>query len=1120
MNTAIRHILSLLAVMLLPAMASAFNPETYAPSSVLAEGRWVKISVEESGPHFISLSSLRSWGFSDPSAVRIYGYGGKRIPDQLTIENYVDDLPLTHCEHTKDGIVFYAQGPEEWTGSTQYSHSFNPYTTKGYYYITDSRPDTDCTIPTEGSAPSDNAATTFTERLYHEVERYTAAESGHQLLGEDFRFTPSRTFNFRLPGRVEGTPVWMQCDFFATSISSDTRLKFTANGEALPSLESDRVKATKEWGAVATIRKTFQIEGSSLALGITTSVSGPIKLSHLDKLDINYTRNLESPSSGFISFASSDRSFKIAGATDATRVWDVTSPTNPKAMPLSATADGTKGWTNDYLGKREYAIWASTSSLPTPKFAGSVANQNIHSEEVPDMVIITPASLLEQSRRIADLHTKVDEMKVLVLLDSHIYNEFGSGCADIGALRRMLKMFYDRGKATSAERSLSHVLLMGGATHDHRRLTDVMSTSSAITLPIWQTFKSHYDSESFCTDDFLAMLEDGSGLRFATDHMSIAVGRIPARSVDAAKTYVDRLVKYVTQPEKGEWRNKIMLFADEGDRGKHMEQTNSLDPAMRTTLSGSGFTYHKVFIDAYDIQGGTSEEAKNKVFTLLDDGVVLWTYIGHASINTLSGDGIFTTTNLNNLYLRRAPFFYAACCTFGQFDSSATSGIESLLLTDEGGIIGGFTSTRPSYIDRNGPLSVAFGKEVFVRNAAGKFKSIGEVFRLAKNATPDDNKNRYVLFCDPALRLASPDNYVRLTSIDGQEVSENSQPIIPALGKVVVKGEVCDPDGNRIDSFNGALSLSLYDAERSFLTKGRGDKDSGKQVVFDEQGERLYAGRTTIKSGEFEITIAMPAEISDNFRNATLSMFASAEDGTEAIGVCPDLYVYGFDENAAPDTTPPTIEYIYLNHESFSKSDVVNANPMLIARVSDDVAINMSEQGLGHQMSIRIDDNINLTDVGSRFTPDADGTPAGTIHYQLPTLSAGNHTATLKVWDTAGNSSMASVDFFVNPDAAPKIFNIYSDANPASIEANFYVEHNRPDATLTVKIEIFNINGQLVWSSESRGKADMYSSAPVKWNLTDKSGSKVVRGIYLYKATVTSGGESSTQTKRIAVAPA
>lgn len=1120
MNTILRYIFSFTLLFVAAHGASAFSLDTYAPSSVLAEGRWVKVSVSRSGPHCISAATLRSWGFSDISSVRIFGYGGARIPDLLSADNYVDDLPSVRFELTDAGIVFFAQGPDTWTIdlSGRHTHTLNPYSERGYYFITDSRADVDYSIPVEGSAPRDDAATSYTERGYHELDAVSATESGHQLLGEDFRYTPSRIFNFSLPGKVENTPVWMQCDFFASSTSSPTRLSFTANGDALPALPGDRVRATGEWADTCRIRKTFDISGSTLALGISASYSGPVKSSYLDKIDINYTRELAVPSSGSIDFDTEEHSLLLAGAGTATRVWDVTDAVRPIAMSLSAASNGTLGWTSDRIGRRRYAVWNGTgSSLPSPSLVGTVQNQNIHALGVPDMVIVTPSQLLEQSRRVAELHEKVDSMTVHVLLDTQVYNEFGSGCADAGAIRRMLKMFYDRGNAADAPRHLANVLLMGGVTHDHRYLTEALAGRRTVTLPVWQTDISHNESNSYPTDDFFAMLDDDSGIRFATDVMNIGVGRIPAKNVASAKTYVDRLVNYVTKPESGEWRNSLLLFADNGNDGDHVKQTDAMEQAMRTSLSGSGFTFNKVYIDAYDRQNGTSQEAKAKVETLLSDGVVIWSYIGHASINLLSGDGIFTPTYLTNLYLRRPTFLYAACCSFGQLDGVTPSGMEQLVLTDAGGLVGGFTATRPSIIVRNGELSKAFGEIVFERDLSGRFKTLGDVFRLTKNKTGGDNKRLYTLFCDPALRLSSPENYVRITSINGEPVDSVSQPVIPALGKAVVRGEICDPLGAKLESFSGTLSLSLYDAERSFTTKGSGDGEA--QLVFDEQGERLYAGRTAVAAGEFEVTIAMPAEISDNYRNATLSMYAKADDGTEASGVTRDLYVYGFDENAAPDSTPPVIEYLYLNHETFSPEEAVNADPMLIARVSDDVAINMSGHGVGHQMSIRIDDDINLTDVGSRYVPDSDGSPAGIIRYQLPTLSAGNHKATLRVWDTAGNSASSSLDFFVNPDAAPKIFDVYSDANPASVEANFYVSHNRPDAMLTVKIEVYDISGRLVWTSESHGRADMYSSSPVTWNLTDRSGSRVGRGIYLYKTTVMSGGRPSVLTKRIAVAP-
>ncbi|MDE6802478.1 MAG: hypothetical protein K2J06_06900, partial [Muribaculaceae bacterium] len=76
-----------------------------------------------------------------------------------------------------------------------------------------------------------------------------------------------------------------------------------------------------------------------------------------------------------------------------------------------------------------------------------------------------------------------------------------------------------------------------------------------------------------------------------------------------------------------------------------------------------------------------------------------------------------------------------------------------------------------------------------------------------------------------------------------------------------------------------------------------------------------------------------------------------------------------------------------------------------------------------------------------------------------------------------------------------------------------------PDALITVDIEVFDLLGRPIWSSTSTGMSDTLRSFPVNWNLTDKAGRRVGRGIYLYRARITDseGNTSATETRRIAV---
>ena len=140
-------------------------------------------------------------------------------------------------------------------------------------------------------------------------------------------------------------------------------------------------------------------------------------------------------------------------------------------------------------------------------------------------------------------------------------------------------------------------------------------------------------------------------------------------------------------------------------------------------------------------------------------------------------------------------------------------------------------------------------------------------------------------------------------------------------------------------------------------------------------------------NGQFELTVAMPSDITDNFREATISMFAYSDDGmTDASGLDRSCHVYGYDEEAAEDNEPPVIELLAINHPSFSDGDEVNPDPMVIATINDNVGINLSMAGIGRQMSIMLDDKRSYNDVPFYFTPASDGSPRATSHIRSKVL--------------------------------------------------------------------------------------------------------------------------------------
>lgn len=109
-------LLSLIVLAFAPAASGATVFE-FADNSRLSSGTWYKIGIRASGAYCLTNDQIRKMGFSDPSKVKIYGYGGEQLHEQLSPAFVIDDLPQSPSELTGQGVVFYARGPVAWSQS-------------------------------------------------------------------------------------------------------------------------------------------------------------------------------------------------------------------------------------------------------------------------------------------------------------------------------------------------------------------------------------------------------------------------------------------------------------------------------------------------------------------------------------------------------------------------------------------------------------------------------------------------------------------------------------------------------------------------------------------------------------------------------------------------------------------------------------------------------------------------------------------------------------------------------------------------------------------------------------------------------------------------------------------
>ena len=207
-----RKILSIVLLLSLWLSAAA-GIHTYAGHSVLASGKWVKIRVSESGVCKMTFSDLQAAGISNPSQVRVFGYGGAMKTQDFSKPN-IDDLPQVPVFVGSDFVLFYVQGPISWAydaSKSRFAHTRNPYSEYGYYFLTDNIGSP--LAPTAGEAISGTPTdvTTYPAFQVHDkdslnlIDRSGVSGGGRTFYGEQFENGMKRTFTFSLPNAEDVT---------------------------------------------------------------------------------------------------------------------------------------------------------------------------------------------------------------------------------------------------------------------------------------------------------------------------------------------------------------------------------------------------------------------------------------------------------------------------------------------------------------------------------------------------------------------------------------------------------------------------------------------------------------------------------------------------------------------------------------------------------------------------------------------------------------------------------------------------------------------------------------------------------------------------------------------------
>lgn len=1014
----------------------------YAAHSVLQSGTWAKISVPETGFYQLTDALIKKAGFSDPSKVKLYGYGGALQPEKLTGDYLAetDDLEEVPTCVIDGRRLFYGVGPVNWETAASNTRVRNPYSVSGCYFLTESEEE-----PLSISQDDFVAAHYPTANDYHdlyEIDDFAWYHGGRNLF-----------------------------DKTLFSIGNPRSYTLHANGET------------------GTLFVALTYDGSIAAtVAVNDSVIGTITRNvNLD----SYTEAEEHITNYVLT------NLKVG---ENTVTITQTSGANLRLDYLSLTLDTPKAMTS-----------LQSSELPVPYFHYQIMNQDHHADKAVDMVIIIPTNqqVVSEAERIKAWHEEHDGMRVRIVPADELYNEFSSGTPDATAYRRYMKMLYDR--ADTEKDQPSYLLLFGDGAWDNRMLcADWTGYDPDDFLLCFESENSFSHVNCYVSDDFFCLLDDEELIQENSGSSSsykgkpdVAVGRYPARTLDQAKTLVDKTLSYATNEYAGPWQNVVCVMGDDGNNNSHMITADRVASLIEDNYPG--YQVKKIYWDAYQrtssATGYTYPEATRQIKQQMADGALFMNYNGHGAPYAFSHELVMKLADFESSTTNHLPLWLTASCDIMPFDGQEDNIGETVMLSQRGGGVAFFGTTRTVYANYNEAMNLAFTNYVLTPGY-----TIGEAVRQAKcdlvstGRDTSPNKLQYTLLGDPALALACPQAQVVVDSINGQPAGSAVTLGAGSIAKVtghVVRGKEVASD------FHGVVTATVRDAEETIVCKLNDTSSQGAQTpfVYTDRTKTLYQGSDSVSQGVFHFTFAVPKDISYTDGSGLMTLYAVDNDNMETAHGLTDGFLLSDSGIASNDSIGPSI-YCYLNTRSFSNGDKVNATPYFFAELYDESGINASGSSIGHDLELVIDGELSRTyNLNDYFTFNFGDYRSGTVSFSIPELSNGSHTLQFRAWDVLNNSSVSRLSFQVTDDASAGNVNVICTKNPAWDQTTFIITHAMAGMDMDVLMEVFDLSGRQLYKRTVKG-ASTDGAYVLNWNLSLSGGSLLRTGVYLCRFTV------------------
>jgi hypothetical protein len=473
-------------------------------------------------------------------------------------------------------------------------------------------------------------------------------------------------------------------------------------------------------------------EGANTLSVVDVGDTGVYSLIDLDKFSVSYRQVSALRGGVFEGIWGSSGAVEVVGAGSAPVVLDVTGVGGDGAGALVEWVTGVRLVTGGVVrfeaeAGHRYAVVSGEGLLGARVVVPEQTRLRDKTNRA-DYVVIGPASYqgavepLLQRRASQGLAVKWVPFEQVV-------TEFGHGEPSGEAIREFIAWAYQEWSGAS----LKYVLLVGDSSFDPRNFR---GTSWPVPLPALWTLTSYMWTAS---DPLLGAVNGEDAVP------DVAVGRLPARSVEEAQALVEKVLDFESGGES--LGGAAVVVADNPDDAGDFE-ADAVDIAQSYLQDRS--------VQVLSLRQLGAARTRSALLGALDGGLGLLSYVGHGGTAVWADERILGASDVGSLQAQsQQPLMVAMNCLSGYFVAPNTESLSEAFLKAQGrGVIGAFS---PTGLSLDGPAH-QYHRFLMQELTNGQHARLGDAVLAAQKdyalsgAFPE-LLSIYALLGDPALQI-------------------------------------------------------------------------------------------------------------------------------------------------------------------------------------------------------------------------------------------------------------------------------------------------------------------------------------------------------------------------------